>query len=336
MPAKTGQIIRPLRKKEIDADAFCIPAACALNRHLTARRKITVETVFDTDLLLARKLRAWQAAVPGADFLMQRAAGDLEERLAAVNRRFEKAATFFCLTGAAADVLNRSGKAAETVRVESDRRFLAGDDGLIATPETVPFPPASIDLAVSLLSFQEMNDIPGMLIQICRALKPDGLFLAALSGTATLSELRECLVAAESEIYGGVSPRVAPFVDVRDAGGLLQRAGFALPVADADTVTVRYDSLFHLIRDLRAMGATNALTARTRRPVSMRFFERTAEIYAERFSDADGRIRATFDFVWLSGWAPASSQPKPLKPGSAKISLASVLSDKGGKREEPI
>jgi len=118
---------------------------------------------------------------------------------------------------------------------------------------------------------------------------------------------------------------VAPFVDVRDAGGLLQRAGFALPVADADAVTVRYDSLFHLMRDLRAMGATNALTARTRRPVSRRFFLRAAEIYADRFSDADGRIRATFDFTWLSGWAPASSQPKPLRPGSAKVSLASVL-----------
>jgi len=147
------------------------------------------------------------------------------------------------------------------------------------------------------------------------------------------NQLRESLLAAESELYGGVSPRVAPFVDVRDAGGLLQRAGFALPVADADAVTVRYDSLFHLMRDLRAMGATNALTARTRRPVSRRFFLRAAEIYADRFSDADGRIRATFDFTWLSGWAPASSQPKPLRPGSAKVSLASVLpgaNDSGG------
>jgi len=293
-----------------------------------SRREIAVETVFDTDLLLARKLRALRAAIPDADFLMQRAAKELEERLSTVNRQFEKAATFFCLTGAARDALDRSGKVAEIVQVEADRRFLAGADGLTAPIETIPFPPASIDLAVSLLSLQEVNDVPGMLVQICRALKPDGLFLAVLSGSGTLSELRESFFAAESEIYGGVSPRVAPFVDVRDAGGLLQRAGFALPVADADTVTVRYDSLFHLMRDLHAMGVTNALTARTRRPVSRRFFLRAAEIYAERFSDADGRIRATFDFVWLSGWAPAPSQPKPLKRGSAKISLASVLSQK--------
>jgi SAM-dependent methyltransferase len=257
---------------------------------------------------------------------MQRTVEDLGERFSTVNRRFEKAATFFCLTDSAAAVLRRSGKVAETLQVEADRRFMAGGKGLIAAPETVPFAPASIDLAVSLLSLHEMNDIPGMLIQICRALKPDGLFLGALSGTATLSELRESLLAAESELYGGVSPRVAPFVDIRDAGGLLQRAGFALPVADADAITVRYDSLFHLMRDLRAMGATNALTARSRRPVSKRFFLRAAAIYAERFSDADGRIRATFDLTWLSGWAPASSQPKPLKPGSATISLADVLS----------
>jgi SAM-dependent methyltransferase len=290
-------------------------------------KEAAVETVFDTELLLTRKLRARWSAVPGADFLMQRAAGELEERLSAVTRPFEKAATLFCLTNSAADVLGRCGKVAETLRVEADQRFLTEGKGLVAAPETVPFPPASIDLAVSLLSLQEMNDVPGMLIQICRALKPDGLFLGVLLGSDTLSELRESLLAAESEIYGGVSPRVAPFVDVRDAGGLLQRAGFALPVADADMVTVRYDSLFHLMRDLRAMGATNALTARARRPVSGRFFQRAAEIYAERFADADGRIRATFDFTWLSGWAPAASQPKPLRPGSAKVSLASVLSE---------
>ena len=277
-----------------------------------------------------------RSPVPGADFLMHRAAEDLDERLSTVNRRFEKAAAFFCVVGSASDIVRQSGKAAEIVRVEADERLLGGADGLVAMPETVPLPPASIDLAISLLSLQEMNDVPGMLVQICRALKPDGLFLGALLGSGTLSELRETLLAAESEIYGGASPRVAPFVDVRDAGGLLQRAGFALPVADSDPVTVRYDSLFDLMRDLRAMGAANALTARTRRPVSKRFFLRAAEIYAERFSDPDGRIRATFDLIWLSGWAPASSQPKPLAPGSAKISLATVLSEKDGKNGQPI
>ncbi|HVW56380.1 MAG TPA: methyltransferase domain-containing protein [Rhizobiaceae bacterium] len=295
-----------------------------------------METVFDTELLLARRIRALRTANDGADFLMRRAAEDLGERLATVNRRFGRAGTLFCVTGSAADVVEQSGKAAEIVRVEADERFLAGTNGMIAVPERVPLPPASIDLAISLLSLQEMNDVPGMLVQICRALKPDGLFLGTLLGTGTLSELRECLLAAESEIYGGVSPRVAPFVDVRDAGGLLQRAGFALPVADSDPVNVRYDSLFDLMRDLRSMGATNVLTARSRQPVSKRFFLRAAEIYAERFSDADGRIRATFDLIWLSGWAPASSQPKPLARGSAKISLASVLSEKDDKSGRSI
>lgn len=295
-----------------------------------------METVFDTELLLTRRIRALRTANDGADFLMRRAAEDLGERLATVNRRFGRGGTLFCVTGSAADVVEQSGKAAEIVRVEADERFLAGTNGMIAVPETVPLPPASIDLAISLLSLQEMNDVPGMLVQICRALKPDGLFLGTLLGTGTLFELRECLLAAESEIYGGVSPRVAPFVDVRDAGGLLQRAGFALPVADSDPVTVRYDSLFDLMRDLRSMGATNVLTARSRQPVSKRFFLRAAEIYAERFSDADGRIRATFDLIWLSGWAPASSQPKPLARGSAKISLASVLSEKDDKSGRSI
>jgi SAM-dependent methyltransferase len=329
-------MIRRRLKKEIASHSFCIPMAVALNRHPKDRRKAAVETVFDTELLLTRKFRALRAANPGADFLMQRAADDLGERISTVNGRFEKAATLFCLTGSAPDIIAQSGKAAEIVQVEADERLLAGANGLVAVPETVPLPPTSIDLAVSLLSLQDMNDVPGMLVQICRALKPDGLFLGALLGAGTLSELRESLLAAESEIYGGVSPRVAPFVDVRDAGGLLQRAGFALPVADSDPVTVRYDSLFDLMRDLRAMGATNALAARSRRPVSKRFFLRAAEIYAERFSDADGRIRATFDFTWLSGWAPAASQPKPLARGSAKISLAAVLSEKDDKNDRSI
>ena len=185
--------------------------------------------------------------------------------------------------------------------------------------------PASLDLAVSLLALQDVNDVPGLLIQIRRALRPDGLFLGALAGQGTLSELRDSLLAAETEIYGGASPRVSPFVDVRDAGALLQRAGFALPVADVETVTVRYDDMFALLRDLRAMGATNILADRARRPVSKRFFLRAAEIYAKRHADPDGRIRATFAFVWLSGWAPHASQQKPLKPGSAAMSLAEIL-----------
>jgi len=175
------------------------------------------------------------------------------------------------------------------------------------------------------LSLQAMNDIPGMLVQIRRALRPDGLFLGAFAGAGTLFELRESLLAAETELYGGASPRVIPFTDVRDAGALLQRAGLALPVTDVETVAVRYDSLFGLLADLRAMGETSPLVDRSRRPGTRKLFARAAEIYAERFSDADGRVRASFSIVWMSGWAPDASQQKPLKPGSAKLSLKTIL-----------
>ncbi|ADV10757.1 MULTISPECIES: methyltransferase domain-containing protein [Mesorhizobium] len=285
-----------------------------------------MQPIMDTSLWLTHKRRALARPVDGADFLMRRTAEDLADRLGAVERRFGKAAVLFCQTPAAAETLAESGKVADIVRVETDTAFLSGGDaGLIAPLETVPFEPESLDLAVSLLSLQAMNDIPGMLIQIRRALRPDGLFLGAFAGAGTLFELRESLLAAETELYGGASPRVAPFTDVRDAGALLQRAGLALPVADVETVTVRYASLFNLMADLRAMGETNALTDRSRRPGSRKLFARAAEIYAERFSDPDGRVRASFSIVWMSGWAPDASQQKPLKPGSAKVSLKTIL-----------
>jgi hypothetical protein len=181
-----------------------------------------------------------------------------------------------------------------------------------------------------LLSLQDENDIPGMLVQIRRALKPDRLFLGAMAGAGTLAELRESLLAAEAELTGGASPRVLPFADVRDVGALLQRAGFALPVADVETVTVRYATMFDLIADLRAMGAANTLTGRSRKPATRALFARAAELYAERFADPDGRIRATFSFIWMSGWAPDASQRKPLRPGSADISLARFLEGRKG------
>ena len=286
-----------------------------------------MQPLFDTKLLIARKRRALAQPLSGADFLLARAAEELSDRLATVERRFENAVAAFCVTPAARDAVLASGKAARVQRIEADEAFLNGDPGLVAMPETLPLEPESVDLVVSLLALQEVNDIPGMLIQARRALKPDGLFLAAMAGADTLAELRESLLAAESELLGGVSPRVSPFADVRDAGALLQRAGFALPVADIDTVTVRYDHMFALIRDLRAMGEANALLARSRRPATRALFARAAEIYAERFSDPDGRIRATFSFIWLSGWAPDASQQKPLKPGSAQVSLAKILGE---------
>jgi SAM-dependent methyltransferase len=180
-------------------------------------------------------------------------------------------------------------------------------------------------LVLSPLNLHLTNDTPGVFIQIARALKPDGLFLAAIPGSGTLQELRDVLLAAEIEIAGGASPRVIPFPDVRDVGGLLQRAGFALPVIDTESYTVRYSSLFPLMKDLRAMGMANPLADRSRKPLTRAFFLRAAEIYAERYSDADGRIRATFSVIYASGWAPHASQQKPLKPGSAKARLADAL-----------
>ena len=195
---------------------------------------------------------------------------------------------------------------------------------MAADEEALPFRDASLDLVVSALALQFVNDLPGALVQIRRALKPDGLFLAALIGGETLTELRQAFAAAESDIEGGVSPHVAPFADLRDLGALLQRAGFALPVTDTDRLVVRYDTVFGLMHDLRRMGATNALLDRRRTPLRRATLMRMAEIYAQRFADADGRVRATFEIVWLSGWAPHPRQQQPLKPGSASTHLPTL------------
>lgn len=292
-----------------------------------------MERIFDTDLALARKRRALLQSGPEAAFLMRRTAEELEDRLATMTRNFQQAAALFCLTSDAAEAIARSGKAGRVLRVEGAEHLLSSSfEGMVAAPETVPLPPESVDLAVSLMTLHETNDTPGLLVQIRRALRPDGLFLGAMAGAGTLQELRQSLLQAETEIAGGAAPRVSPFIDVRDAGALLQRAGFALPVADLEALTVRYGTMFDLMRDLRAMGATSSLVERSRRPATRRLFLRAAEIYAERFSDSDGRIRATFNIVWVSGWSPDASQQKPLKPGSAARSLKDVL-EKTGKGE---
>ncbi|MGB2730702.1 MAG: methyltransferase domain-containing protein, partial [Methylovirgula sp.] len=204
---------------------------------------------------------------------------------------------------------------------------------VVGDEELLPFKAASFDLAVSALALQNVNDLPGALAQIRRSLRPDGLFLGCLLGGRSLEELRAALAAAEIEIAGGTSPRVAPFADVRDMGGLLQRAGFALPVTDVEPLTVRYAHMFALLADLRGMGATNVLVERLRRPTRRRIFLRAAEIYARDYADADGRLRATFELLFLSGWAPHESQQKPLRPGSAKLRLADALGTKETKPE---
>lgn len=284
-----------------------------------------MDVLVDPDLSLRRKLRALARPVDGADFLAQRVAEDLADRLDSVSRRFGDAALISPPSPAAAQALIASGKVDRLTEVAVHPLLANSPDAPAIEGETLPLEPASLDLVVSLLALHEVADLPGMLIQMRRALRPDGLMMAAFPGGGTLTELRESLLAAETELSGGASPRVMPFADVRDAGALLQRSGYALPVADLEAVTVRYDSMFGLMRDLRGMGATNALVARSRKPTPRPLFLRAAEIYARRFADPDGRVRATFSIVWLSGWAPDASQQQPAKRGSATVSLADAL-----------
>ena len=263
--------------------------------------------LFDRALLAKRQARAQQRGA--ATFLFDRVREDMAERLAAVKRDFAEIADI--------------GTPGEGVLTRD--RFASRGRIMLAQDEVLPLAPESLDLAVSALAFQFVNDLPGVLAQIRRALKPDGLLLAAMIGGDTLTELRQSFAAAEAECEGGVSPRVAPFVDLRDLGHLLQRAGLALPVTDVDHVVVRYDNAFALMADLRGMGATNILVERRRTPTRRATMLRMAQIYRERFADPDGRIRATFDIVWLSAWAPHESQQKPLRPGSATASLEEAV-----------
>ncbi len=280
--------------------------------------------LFDHALVALRLDRA--IAAGPADFLLARAVGDLEDRLALVKRDFADALDLGTPGPQAAAVL----RAANVTRLAPTRASLGAGRfiGLVGDPERPPFGDAAFDLVVSLLALHQIDDLPGALIQIRRALRPDGLLLAALPGGDTLTELRECLLLAESEISGGASPRVIPFADARALGGLLQRAGFALPVVDSDRFTVRYCDMFALMRDLRAFGATNALNDRSRRFARRELFARAAARYAQRFADADGRVRATFEIVWLTGWVPHPSQPRPLAPGSAQMRLEDAVKRK--------
>jgi SAM-dependent methyltransferase len=291
-----------------------------------------VVRVTDKVLIRRRLARAIRSATPGADFLLARAVEDLAERLGAVERRFEIGVAHGGVNERLAQAMLATRRVARVVRLERTATALAAAMGAVADEEALPLAPGSIDLFVSALVLQWTNDLPGALLQIRQALRPDGLFLAAMTGGRTLAELREALFAAETETRGGASPRVLPAADIRDLGALLQRAGFALPVVDRDLITVRYDSAFGLFADLKAMGAANPLTERERRPGSRRLFLRAAEIYAERFSDPDGRVRASFEVVSLSGWAPHESQQKPARRGSGQISLTSVLGSRQRER----
>jgi SAM-dependent methyltransferase len=275
--------------------------------------------VFDRALLRRRQARA--LALGPETFLVDRIAADLAERLGAVLRQFEVAVDL----GTPADAVREALGPASIGTLIAAGPLPRARLSVVADEEALPFRDGALDLVVSALALQFVNDLPGALVQIRRALKPDGLFLAAMLGGDTLTELREAFAVAEAEIEGGVSPRVAPFADVREMGALLQRAGFALPVTDVERLTVRYSSPLILMGELRRMGATNALAERRRKPLRRATLGRMTEIYARRFADRDGRIRATFEVIWLSGWAPHESQQKPLRPGSAQVRLADAL-----------
>jgi len=261
--------------------------------------------IFDVHAQALHSARAARRA--GERFLLREAAEGIAARLAPVNRIFADA---LAVDGRAADLLQGTAAAWRTGLFDADERLEIGGGGF--------------DLAVSILSLHGLNDLPGTLLQIRRALKPDGLFVAALFGGATLCELRDSFAAGEIETLGGITPRVAPFADVRELGTLLQRAGFALPVADVERTTVRYREFATLVSDLRRMGDTNALVERQR--LSRATLRAALAHYAAKHSDNDGRLRATFDIVYLTGWAPHESQQQPLKPGSAKARLAQALS----------
>jgi len=293
---------------------------------------MTSPLIFDRPLLRARRRRGLRLGPE--TFLLDRVAEDFADRLQVVRRRFDLAADIGTPTAAVRAALLRNGAIGAMIALApmADAAWnLAGDPAaaaalrIVADEEALPFAGDSLDLVVCGLVLQAVNDLPGVLVQIRRALKPDGLFLAALFGGDTLAELRQSFAVAESELDGGMSPRVAPFPDLRDMGALLQRAGFALPVTDADRVTVRYATPFALLRDLRRMGAANPLVERRRVPLRRATLMRAMEVYAERFADPDGKVRASFDIIWLSGWSPHHTQQQPLRPGSAKARLADAL-----------
>lgn len=271
--------------------------------------------IFDTNRLLQNRVRAL-ARFDDHGFLYDWCAENLRDRLTMINRDFVASAQ-----------IGVRGKVRDALVMD-----VQGEIDILGSEECIPFKKQSLDLVLSNLHLHTTNDLPGTLLQIRQSLKPDGLFMASIFGGETLSELRHSLMQAESEIYGGVSPRVAPFADKQDIGALMQRAGFALPVVDSEKVTVTYDNIFKLMHDLRYMGEGNAVAARSRKPVGKAFFMRAGQIYAEKFAESDGKLPASFDIIFMLGWAPHESQQKPLKPGSAQHRLADAL----GGEEVPI
>jgi SAM-dependent methyltransferase len=285
------------------------------------------------DRAAVRRHRERAALFPADTRFLHRAVQErLADRLNDVRHRFARVLDLGAGDGGLADLLAQGGQTPDIVSFDPAWRFARRHGmGLVGETEALPFRAASFDLVVSALGLHWTNDLPGALLQLRHILKPDGLLLATLFGGRTLWELQEVMMQAELDVSGGAAPRVSPFADVPDCGALLQRAGLALPVVDSETLTVTYPHLFALMRDLRAMGETNAQVARQRGGSPRALFLRAAELYRERFGDADGRIPATFQLINLTGWAPAASQQQPLKRGSATTRLADAL----GTEERP-
>ncbi len=271
--------------------------------------------IFDRSLHRVRRERA-ATTFHSVNFLKKEAAERLAERLEEVTRDFPLAIELGAHQGEFS-----SCKIDTLIRTDMAE---AMQPCVVCDEECLPFAPDCVDLVVSTLSLHWVNDLPGVLIQAGHILKPDGLFLAVLPGARTLQELRAVLSDAEMELTGGMGAHISPYVEVRDAGNLLMRAGFALPMADSETITVSYDTMFSLLKDLRMMGESNALVQHAhylRRDVLMR----AAELYQERYRDEEGRVTATVELVFLTGWKPHPSQPKPAQRGSGQVSFIDAL-----------
>ena len=295
-------------------------------------------TVFDRHILKLRRDRAASRASE-FNFLFAETADRLADRLEDTTRSFPRAVDLGCHSGELAQILASSSRVETLHQADISYRYakaardLNGRSSMVADEEFLPFAEGSLDLILSNLSLHWVNDLPGMLLQARRALKPDGLFLASMLGGETLKDLREALMTAEAEEEGGVSPRVSPFVDVKDAGALLQRSGFALPVVDADDITIDYPDALKLMRDLSGMGESNIVAKRSKKFTKRSTLARAAAIYHERHGRDDGRVHAKFQVIYLTGWAPDESQPKPLRRGSGQVSLVDFLGDVPDKPE---
>lgn len=284
--------------------------------------------LFDRNTVRLHRDRAANIDWQKHGFLFEEISDQLAERLLDVNRRFPTALDLGCHSGAFGSLLQQQKKIDTLISSDLSGSVMAlGAQGVrvVADEEYLPFAASSFDLIGSVLSLHWTNDLPGSLVQIARCLKPDGLFLGALFGVDSLRELKWALMQAESEVRGGVSPRVSPFAEIRDAGALLQRAGFALPVSDVEMITLKYSSPFDVMKELRGMGEGNALVSRQKTLTGREVLMRAAELYSEHFSDEEGRVSASFQIIYMTGWAPHESQQKPARRGSGQTGLGDVL-----------